>query len=297
MSDGARGYRSGQSEQYSFVPFAKDKAYREVNRALIRQAFVYLPSSFFQVDVATGTGLVPQEVCALCQEHAKVARIVGIDPDVFVLQSARANTPSTPHCTVEFIEGLGQDIVRLLEGRIPDEGVDYASIHDAIHEVKDEDDKASILAAMVGILKAGGVFSYNSAFTTAAMESSALEWGRLKAKAFAILGGKRDRQFEPIKIHTPEQYRQMIAESGLTIIHDVKREVKMSRSAIEAIARYPTLVEGLFGDMVGHDLISLRDKSQALLEAIANLGITEIPRIWHEIIARKGPSERLSMSS
>mgnify|MGYP005847480293 CR=1 FL=1 len=278
---------TAQSETYNFIAFAQDRAYREVNRGLIAKALARLPSPFFHIDVATGTGLVPQEVCALCEEQGKSATVIGIDPDRFAVESARRHTRPGPRCTVEFVQGVAQDMARLLAGKIPREGVDYTSIHDAIHEIRGEDDKRSVLRAMARILKPGGIFTYNSAFTTAAMEESAMEWGRLKAKAFAILGGKRDRQKPTTKIHTPEQYRQMIGEAGLAVIHEARQVVKISRAAMEAIARYPAFIEGAFGDMLGTEQVSLEEKSRAMLAAIEALGVGELRRVWHEVMAQR----------
>ncbi|MDI7275063.1 MAG: class I SAM-dependent methyltransferase [Anaerolineae bacterium] len=276
-----------QSEAFNFVSFASDRAYREANRALVDRAFAHLPSPFYHVDVATGTGLVPQEVCALCQERGKCGTIIGIDPDRFALESARKHTRPAPGCTVEFVQGIAQDMDRLLAGKVPSEGVDYVSIHDAIHEIKGEDDKRQALAAMGRILRPGGLFTYNSAFTTAAMEQAALEWGRLKAKAFAVLGGKRDRQIVALKIHTPEEYVRMIVDAGLSVVHEARHVVKISRAAMEGIARYPAFIEGVFADMIGRERVSLEEKSRALLEAIETLGLADLPRVWHEVVAQK----------
>ena len=287
MTDVMVEHWAPQSDAYNFISFARDRAYREVNRALIRRALAHLPSRFFQVDVASGTGLVPQEVCALCEEEGKEGTIIGLDPDRFAVESARQHTRPGPRCTVEFVQGLAQDMARLLAGKIPREGIDYASIHDAIHEIKGEDDKKSVLAAMARILKPGGIFTYNSAFTTAAMEQSAMDWGRLKAKAFAVLGGRRNRQMTVFKVHTPEQYRQMIVDTGLAVIHEARRVVMISRAALEAICRYPAFVEGVFEDMLGTERFSLEEKSRAMLAAVETLGVDELPRVWHEIVAQK----------
>lgn len=287
MTDKTAEHWAPQSEAYNFISFARDKAYREVNRLLIGRALALLPSRFFHVDVASGTGLVPQEVCALCEEQGKSGTIIGIDPDRFAVESARQHTRPGPRCTVEFVQGVAQDMARLLAGKIPREGVDYTSIHDAIHEIKGEDNKRSVLAAMARILKPGGILTYNSAFTTAAMEVAAMDWGRLKAKAFAVLSGRRDRQIVALKIHTPEQYKQMIAETGLAIIHEARQVVKISRAAMEAIAHYPAFIEGVFADMVGKEQVSLEEKCRAMLAAIEALGLAEIPRVWHEIMAQK----------
>lgn len=286
MTEEVLTIRVAQSQEYNFVTFAGDKAYRETNRQLLLRAFSCLPSPFVQVDVASGTGLVSQEVSSLCQEMRKRGTIIGIDPDRFAVESASQATPSTPYCAVEFLEGRAQGIDQLLAEKIPSRGVDYVSIHDALHEIEEED-KQSILLSIARILKPGGLFTYNSAFTTAALEHSALLWGRWKAKAFSILGGKRSREITGLITHTPEEYRQMITNAGLSVIHEAKKSVEMSRGALEAIARYPRFICGVFADLVGEEKITLEEKSQALIQALDDLGVTVIPRIWHELMARK----------
>lgn len=287
MTNESREHRAAQSEEYNFNSFAADRAYREVNRLLIEKALAHLPARFAHVDVACGTGLVPQEVSALCRALGRVATVIGIDPDRFALESARRHTPSTPHCSVEFVQGMAQDMDHLLAGKVPPTGIDYASIHDALHEISREDDKRSVLKAMARILRPGGVFTYNSAFTTIAMDEAPMDWGRLKAKAFAILGGKRDRTLPAFKVHTTEEYRAMIVDAGLTVIHEARRVVRIPRSAMEAIGRYPAFIEGAFSDMIGTSQVSLAEKSRAIQEAIAAMGLIEIPRVWHEIMAQK----------
>lgn len=251
--------RIAQSEEYNFVAFSQDEAYREANRQLLSLALSQLPSPFFQVDVASGTGLVSQEVSALCHKIGKRGTIVGLDPDHFAVQSASGNTVSTPECEVEFVEGRAQDIAQLLAGRIPQLGADYISIHDALHEIE-EDDKQSVLRSIARMLRPGGLFTYNSAFTTAAMEQSAVVWGRWKARAFSILGGKRDREVTGLVTHSPEQYRQMITDAGLAVVHEAKRSVRMSRMALKTIAQYPRFVYGVFADLVGEERIARREE-------------------------------------
>jgi len=292
----AFGRRRAQSEKYNFIAFSRDRAYREANRELILRAFSHLPSPFFQVDVASGTGLVSQEVSDLCQQTGKKGTIIGVDLDPFAVETARESIPSTSYCDIGFIQGRAQDMHRLLHGRIPPEGVDYVSIHDAIHEIGGEKDKRSVFSSIASILRPGGIFTYNSAFTTAAMEGSAIKWGRWKARALSILGAKRDRTIEAIKIHTPEEYREMIANAGLVIIYEARRVVELCKDALGAIAQYPAFVEGVFGDIVGKEKILFEKKSQALIDALDSLGIAEMPRIWHETMARKMPHGALASS-
>ncbi len=275
-----------QSERFNFVDFARDRAYRDANRDLLRKAFARLPSPFFQIDIASGTGLVAQEVCALCEETGKHGTIVGIDPDHFAVESATRSTPSTALCSGEVIEGRAQDLERLLKGQIPPGGADYVTIHDAIHEMEEED-KQSILVSVASILRPGGLFTYNSAFTTAALGQAAMQWGKWKSKAFSVLEGKRNRRMKGLVAHSPDEYLEMITGAGLSVVHEAKKSVRMSRTALEAIARYPRFVWGVFADLIGEEAIPIEVKSQALITALNELGITEIPRVWHEAMACK----------
>lgn len=277
-----------QTERFNFLDFARDPAYRDANRELLRQAFSRLPSAFVHIDIASGTGLVAQEICALCEQSGKKGTVIGVDPDRFAVESARQTTPSTPTCTVEFMEGRAQDLKQLLAGKIPPEGADYVSIHDAIHEMEEED-KTSILQSVSGVLRPGGLFTYNSAFTTAALEQAAMQWGKWKSKAFTLLGGRRNRAVTGLVVHSPEEYREMITDVGLSIVHEAKKSVWLPRSALEAIARYPRFVWGVFADLVDEEKVPLEQKSQALVSALDELGISELPRVWHELIACKLP--------
>jgi len=65
------GQWATQSEADNFIDFANDRPCRDVNCVLSDKALTRLPSPFSHMDVASGTGLVAQEVCTLCQEQDK----------------------------------------------------------------------------------------------------------------------------------------------------------------------------------------------------------------------------------
>lgn len=279
--------RITQSEDSNFLEFAADEAYREVNRQVLTFAFPYLPQDFIHVDCATGTGLVPQELGKLSEETRKRGRVIGVDLDPFAIKSARQATPTTDSFDAEFIVGKAQDLPILLAGKIPEDGVDGTSINDAIHEIPGVDAKRAVLGSMADILRPGGVLVCNSAFTTIAMEEDPMGWGRWKAKAMNILGVKRDKTIEPITIHRSDEYVQMIADTGLVIIHEAKRPIVLSKAALEGISKYPEFILGVFRDMVNASSVSLQDKSQALIAALDALQIDGLRRTWHEVVAQK----------
>jgi len=275
--------------QFTYEHFASQPEYVKVNRELIQIIAHRLPDNFFHVDVATGTGLVPQLIIEEVYKDRK-GKIIGIDPNSTSLDIARRKNLALRNVPVEFIEGFGQDLEALVAGKIPKDGVDSVSIHDALHEIRDEEDKINVVKSMANILKLGGLFSFNSAFTTEAIKVDPRGWAGWKLKAMEILGGERDRQTAKLAIHTPEKYVEMMTNAGLTKIHAKPKIVNLSKEALKAISVYPAFIRGVFEDMRGNETVSENDKSYALKQALDDKNIVELPRVWYEIVAQKNNS-------
>lgn len=289
MSPELKSQQTILQEPLNFKGFAERPEYIEVNRELIRRFLSNLPRRFTHVDVAAGTGMVPKLIIETSNSDHKEGRIIGVDPNRTSLDIARETTHSANGFSVEFIEGSGQDLKKILAGKIPEEGADSTSIHDAIHEVESSEDKKIIIHNMADILREGGFLTYNSAFTTRAMERAAMQWGQWKLKALSMLNRKRDKTVTPIEVLKPEEYRGMIEKAGLTVIHEEFRVVNLSKAALAAISRYPKFVEGVCADMVDTARVTVEEKSQALIAALDALNIQGLQRTWHEIIAQKPP--------
>lgn len=292
------------NEPLTFERFSQQPEYIGVNRDLMQRFALFLPDGFYCVDVATGTGMGPKLLIEESQKTGKKGKVFGIDPNTTSLDIARRTIQPSENVSVELIEGFGQNLGTLLQGRIPEDGVDGVSILDAFHEIP-EDSKISVLSAMATILRPGGVLAMNSAFTTYGMNPAPRAWGEWKLAAFEILQDTKDRDKnkKPIKIYKPEEYRQMIVDAGLNVIYekpnfvglskdDIARMtneernvVNLSKAALIGISLYPKFIEGVFGDMKGQDSFSPREKSDALIKALE--GVVSIPRGWWEIIAQK----------
>ncbi len=285
---------SVKDSSLNFEAFAKQQEYIKVNENLVRMLTLLLPDQFTHVDVATGTGMVPKLLTAEAKRTGKKGIIIGVDPNTTSLEIARKTTKPSEDVSVEFIEGLGQNLKSLLQGKIPEGGVDGASILDAIHEIPNEEDKKQVLSSMAAILKPGGVLAVNSAFTTYGMEPSPMGWGRWKSKAFKNLGKGQNKNINAIKLHAPDEYRQMLTEAGLTVIHEEKKVVNLSHEALVAISHYPEFINGVFRDMIDQDKFSLKEKRDALVKALD--GIDSLPRGWYEIIAQKPSPQTASLA-
>ena len=289
MSNGAEN-RTEQSEAYNFVKFSQIAEYRNVNKGLIAKALEFLPKNIKQlthVDNATGTGLVPQLAAELYHERGIDSDIIGIDPDLYALRRAADSMKDIEYIKLHLFQGYGQHLEELLKGHIPAVGVDVVSIHDAIHEIPGKDIKRAIFVSQAKILKPGGVQTYNSSFTTIGNGDAALKWGRWKMGAFAYFKENRNRNITAIEVFSPEEYRAMITDSGLKIVHEAVNTVILSLDALQAISRYPEYVNGIFRDMENTEKYTLLEKSKALISVLEKEGYAGLPRQWHEIIAQK----------
>lgn len=269
----------------SFEEFARQPEYIGVNRGLIQRLSPFLSDEFLHVDVATGTGMVPKLLIEESRRTRRKGKIIGIDPNPTSLAIARATTDLSQDVSVRFMEGFGQNLRTLLQGKIPEDGADSVSIFDAIHEIPGEENKKQVLSSMADTLKPGGVLAMNSAFTTFGMEPSKMAWGKWKLKAFMELGKKQKKDIIAIKLHTADEYRQVLEKAGLRVVHEAKEVVNLSREALVAISHYPEFINGVFRDMIDQEKFSLEEKRDALVRALE--GVSFLPRGWWEIIAQK----------
>ena len=275
-----------------FNHFASIPEYREVNRSLIREVVGYLPNPFFHVDIATGTGLVPQILMEEATARGYTGHIIGVDRNDIGLDIARQSTPTGTDVTVEYILGDARGLRDLLRDRIPAEGVDGVSIHDAIHEIDGEDAQRGVYRDMGSIAKCGAVLSCNSSFTTRSMAPghSLRGHGEWKLHFTKLTGAKRNRDIPTMPYRTPEDYKQMIRDEGFEVIHDQERIVQLSKTALKAISMYPAFISGVGMDLRFDREYSTQELSDFMCEAVDMLRFDSLPRIWHEIIGRKQPA-------
>jgi len=271
----------------NFEEFSGQPEYVEVNRGLVKQVVLKLPVNFCHVDVATGTGLVPRLIIEEATKENKKGEIIGVDPNVTSLNIARRNILGPRGISVKFIEGFGQDLKQLLGRIIPPGGVDGVSILDTLHEIRKDEDKVEVIGAMADILKPGGLLTFNSAFTTEGILMDPMGWGKWKLRAMGILGGRRDKQVQGLPIHPPEIYKQIIENAGLKVIYEAKKIVNLTKEALLAISKYPAFFRGALEDMRGQESVPDVKKSNALIQALKELGVPALPRVWYEIIAQK----------
>ena len=156
-------------EDLHFGHFAAVPEYREVNRQLVQELFRHMPNPFVHVDLATGTGLVPQLLIEEAEKRGFRGTIVGIDRSAKALEIAEATTPRPAGIDLRFVEADARYLERLRGDELPADGADSLSIHDAIHEITDEEGQRQVYRGMAAIARDGALLSSNSTFTTVSM--------------------------------------------------------------------------------------------------------------------------------
>lgn len=257
--------------------------YIEVNHNLLKRAFPNLPNQFVWVDVASGTGLVSQELAKLCAVHHKLGRVIGVEPDHYAVGRAREETPSSPVCITEFIEGYGQDLKLLVADRMPEKGADGASIHDALHEVESQEEKEAVLNAIASILGPGKIFTFNSAFTSVANTLAAGKWRR----DVLVTAGLEWRTKSQLEVLSPEQYKQMIEKAGIAVVYEQRITIPLPRKFLDGMSIYPRFIKGMFDGVPDEERYSLEEKSEMLKASLERRNIQRIDRIWYEVMGVK----------
>ncbi len=272
-----------------FGHFALVPEYRQVNRQLVQELFNHLPNPFVHVDLATGTGLVPQLLIEEAEKRGVKGTIVGIDLSAKALEIAEATTPHSDAIDLRFVQADARELDSLGDSVLPADGADSLSIHDAIHEITDEDEQRSVYRGMAAIAREGALLSSNSTFTTVSMAvaNSLRGHGEWKLHFMRLTGARRNDKAGSLPYRRPDDYRQMIEDAGFEIVHELERAIHLTREALKAIARYPAFVEGVAGDLVFPKKLSLAEQSHLLGMAVDKVRYDGLPRIWHEIIGRK----------
>lgn len=278
-----------QTEKFNFARFAEGPNYKKVNRDLVEKVFNLLPGQeIVALDVAMGHGMVPRLASEILSDSHRRLFMVDVDLDTYAVQQAEAQIPDTKEAEFFFIDGDARYLKSILKYLLKPGTVNYTSIHDAIHEIRNDKTKTRILTGQARMLKPGGLLSYNSAFTT---EAAGMEWGIWLINFMKISGAKRSKDIRGMPVHTPDFYKTLIENAGLTVIHEDKVTVPLSSEELEGISEYPPFVRGFTETLIFPRQVELEEGIKWMKEAVSptldKLKKDSLPRRWHEIIAQK----------
>lgn len=282
-----------ETNLYTFEPFAAYAFYTDVNRALVQQALAHCKrqldgKTLTIVDMACGTGAVTRLIAEEIAQQGQLAhtRIIGVDPSAEALRRAQKGMDEIGMpANAEFIQGDATDLPQFVQN------VDAAFFCNAIHLVPD---KLVAFQQMASILAPRGIFACNSAFYEGTYVPGTARFYRLWIRR-AISWLKQEhpevhvsREFKAMARQwlTPEEYIDCLKQSGFINVETHKTPVAISVDGWGDLGQYWLFIEGaLPGIPLAYGAAALK---AAVYQAGDEVGVTEVPRLWLQIVATKG---------
>ena len=277
-----------ETNQFTFEAFAAHPFYTEVNRALVRQALAHFATRPVDVpltivDMACGTGAITRLVAEEIARQGRQAHLIGVDPSAEELRRAQKSMAEMG-TRADFIQGDANSLPSIVHN------ADAAFFCNAIHLVPN---KLSAFQQMASILAPGGIFACNSAF----YEGTYVEgtdrfyhlWirhaMRCLRKEHPEVRLSREEKAQAMQWLTPGDYIESLKQAGFGSAETNYERVLISLDAWRDLGHYWLFIEGaLPGAPLAFAAAALEN---ALYQAGQELGLTEVPRMWLQIVATK----------
>jgi len=282
-----------ETNQFTFEAFAAHKFYAEINRSLVRQAFATLtaraPNALLTiVDMACGTGAVTRLIAEELAKQGRRAHIIGVDPSAEALRHAQRGMEEMRLQGIEmkadFFQGETADLPNLVQN------ADAAFFCNAIHLVPN---KLSAFRLMATILAQDGILACNSAFYNGTYVQGTERFYRLWTrravgwlrKEHPEVQLSRETKAVAMQQLDREGYVSLLKEVGFSYIEAVEEQARATLDSYRDIGHYWLFIEGaLPGVPLAFGAEAL---GTSVYQAGEELGMTEIPRNWLQIVARK----------
>ncbi|MGH2493842.1 MAG: class I SAM-dependent methyltransferase [Ktedonobacteraceae bacterium] len=277
-----------ETNQFTFEAFAAHPFYTEINRSLVRQALTSLAArpanaTLTVVDMACGTGAVTRLIAQEMQRQRRQFRIIGVDPSAEALRRAQKGMEAIG-AKAEFIQGEAEDLPRIVQN------ADAAFFCNAIHLLPD---KLAAFRLMASILAPDGVFACNSGFYDGTYvegterfyrlwTSRAVRWLRKEHPEVHL---SREAKAMAMQWLNSEEYVTQLKKAGFAHVQAHQEIGRISVDAWSDIGHYWLFIEGaLPGIPLSLGAAALQ---AAVYQAGQEMGITETPRNWLQLIACK----------
>lgn len=287
-----------ETNKFNFEAFAAHSFYTEVNRALVRQALVRLmdlrksvlrntATKVTIVDMACGTGAISRLIAEEMARYNLLERIhlIGVDPSAEAVRLADvAMRKAYPGVQADFIQGEASDLSRFVQA------ADAAFFCNAIHLVPD---KLDAFCKVARILTPGGIFACNSAFYHGTYAEGTDRFYRLWTrravgwlrKEHPEVRLSRDSKAMAMQWLTTEQYVEALHRGGFGQVDTSQSTALLSLGAWRDLGQYWLFIEGaLPGIPLALGAAALE---HAVYETGQELGISEVPRIWLQLVATR----------
>jgi ubiquinone/menaquinone biosynthesis C-methylase UbiE len=277
-----------ETNQFTFEAFAEQPFYTEINRSLVRQALTSLAArpanaTLTVVDMACGTGAVTRLIAQEMKRQRRQVRIIGVDPSAEALRRAQKGMEIIG-AKAEFIQGEADDLPRIVQN------ADAAFFCNAIHLLPD---KLAAFRLMASILAPDGVFACNSGFYDGTYvegterfyrlwTSRAVRWLR---KEYPEVRLSREEKAMARQWLNSEEYISQLKQGGFAHVRAYQEIGLISLDAWRDLGQYWLFIEGaLPGVPLSLGAAALE---VAVYQAGEELGISETPRNWLQLLACK----------
>lgn len=277
-----------ETNQFTFEAFAAQPFYAEINRSLVRQALTSLAArpanaTLTIVDMACGTGAVTRLIAQEMQRRKRRVRIIGVDPSAEALRRAQKSMERLG-AKAEFIQGEATDLPHIVQD------ADAAFFCNAIHLLPD---KLAAFQLMASILAPDGIFACNSGFYDGTYvegterfyrlwTSRAVRWLRKEQPEVRL---SREAKAMAMQWLNADEYIKQLKQGGFTHVQAYHEIGHISLDAWRDLGTYWLFIEGaLPGVPLSLGAAALE---VAVYQAGQEMGITETPRNWLQLIASK----------
>ncbi len=277
-----------ETNRFTFEAFAAHRFYTKVNHSLVRQALAHLANhpanaTLTIVDMACGTGAISRLIAEEMANQGRQVRLIGVDPSAEALRRAKKRMDEMG-AKAEFIQGEATDLPNIVQN------ADAAFFCNAIHLVSD---KLAAFQQIATILAPGGIFACNSAFYQGTYVEGTERFYRLwTRRAVGWLRKERpevqlSRETKAMAMQrlTPQEYIDLFKRSGFESVDVAQTDVFISLDAWRDLGQYWLFIEGaLPGAPLADGAAAL---GYAVYQAGQELGLTEVPRTWLQLVATK----------
>ncbi|HVB73436.1 MAG TPA: class I SAM-dependent methyltransferase [Ktedonobacteraceae bacterium] len=277
-----------ETNQFTFEAFAAQPFYTEINRSLVHLAlapFATRPANatLTIVDMACGTGAVTRLIAEEIRCLGRHARIIGVDPSAEALRRAQKGMEAMG-ARAEFIQGEAADLPNIVQN------ADAAFFCNAIHLLPD---KLAAFQLMASILAPDGVFACNSGFYEGTYvegterfyrlwTSRAVRWLRKEHPEIRL---SREAKAMAMQWLNSDEYISKLKEGGFSRVDAFHEIGLISLDAWRDLGQYWLFIEGaLPGVPLSLGAAALE---VAVYQAGQELGISETPRNWLQLVAHK----------
>ncbi len=272
------------SQTQTFDPFAKERAYVEVNDRVVGRLFRRLKDRrrVRLLDVAAGTGLLTGLAVAHSQRAGIDLQPTLLDFDRSALLQAREEV----HCpAAQFVYGSAYSLPF-------EEAFDAVIFANALH-LLDEDAKSSALQEVRRVLRPRGLFVVNTTFYEGAYpDESKPFYSRWIRRAISEINKRlpsrsKGERAQAMEWLPAEGYRELLECHGFRVVEQRERRVLLPQSAVRAISSYKEFAKGALHATDEDAEEASRALQTTVRQTFQDLQMKYLPRNWAEFIAVK----------